>query len=84
MKQFIISLFMVVATMAVKAQTATIDTNEIKTLSRNALIIQQQLHTLPINALIRDKLDSVYNQTAAILQDKYRRAKTKPVTKEKP
>jgi S-ribosylhomocysteine lyase LuxS involved in autoinducer biosynthesis len=69
-KILLLSLFALCAR-TLKAQTTQIDSNEIKTISRNSTIIQQQLHGLHLDALLRDKLDSVYNQSMGILSGKY-------------
>ncbi len=60
--------------MIVKAQQkpdTTINKKDISTLQRNMYIIQQQLHTLHIDGIIRDKLDSVYQQSMLILTPKH-------------
>ncbi len=43
---------------------------EVGTIDRNLLIIQQTIHRLDMSSLLRDKLDSVYNQSRTIIQDR--------------
>lgn len=59
-----------------KKDSIKFDSTEVRLIARNALIIQQQLHVLHLDAVLRDKLDSVYNQSAALLENKL---KKKPV-----
>lgn len=63
--------------MIVKAQQksdTTINKKDISTLQRNMYIIQQQLHTLHIDGILRDKLDSVYQQSMLILTPKHEKS----------
>lgn len=48
------------------------DTSEVKTLYRNQQIFQQFMHKIEISALLRDRLDSVYNQSAVLFEKKLR------------
>jgi hypothetical protein len=77
MKKLLIIGSLLFATVAVKAQTtdAKIDTNSEKILFRNVNILQGYLHKVPIDAILRDKLDSVYTQTVNIINRDYNRAK---------
>lgn len=64
---------MLLCSIGVKAQEkpdTTISKKDITTLQRNMLIIQQQIHTLHIDGILRDKLDSVYQQNMFILTPK--------------
>lgn len=53
------------------------DSTEVRTLYRNAIILQQQLHLLHIDGLLRDKMDSVYNQSAAIFENRLKKVEKK-------
>jgi hypothetical protein len=62
--------FLLLCSIGVNAQTksdTTINKKDIQTLQRNMLIIQQQIHNLHIDGILRDKLDSVYQQSFFIL-----------------
>lgn len=63
-------LFITISATAQKRDSLKFDTNEVKMLYRNAQIIQQQLHLLHIDGILRDKLDSVYQQSAVLFENK--------------
>lgn len=52
-----------------KQQTAdtVIQKKDVATLKQNLIIIQQQLHTVHMDGILRDRLDSVYAVSARIL-----------------
>lgn len=52
---------------AQEKQDTTIEKKHIQTVQRNMLIIQQTIHTLHIDGVLRDKLDSVYNYNMFLL-----------------
>lgn len=56
-----------------KRDSIRLDTNDIKMLYRNAQIIQQTLHGVHLDAILRDKLDSVYQQSAVLFESKLRK-----------
>lgn len=65
--------FLLFCSITVKAQSKTdtlIAKKDIATLRRNMIIIQNNLHTAHIDAVLRDKLDSVYMDNIAILAEK--------------
>ncbi len=74
MKKLLLLPFLVLSLtcLAQKRDSIKFDTNEVKTLYRNAQIIQQQLHTVHIDGILRDKLDSVYQQSVALFENKLR------------
>lgn len=59
-----------------KRDSLKFDSTEVQTLYRNQQIIQQQLHLLHVDGILRDKLDSVYAVNVRIMEDKFK----KPVT----
>lgn len=63
-------LLLFLSATAQKRDSLKFDTNEVKMLYRNAQIIQQQLHLLHIDGILRDKLDSVYQQSAVLFENK--------------
>lgn len=54
-----------------------VDTVEMRTLYRNATIIQQYLHKVHIDGVLRDQLDSVYQVSATIFEKRLKTGKSK-------
>ncbi len=54
-----------------KRDSLKFDTLEVQTLYRNQQIIQSQLHTVHLDAVLRDKLDSVYSVNVKIIEGKF-------------
>lgn len=76
----IIAIAILLSSLAASAQKPTqkrdsikFDTNEVKAIYRNCLIIQKNLHTLHIDGITRDKLDSLYNQSVTIFENKLKK-----------
>lgn len=63
-------LFITLSATAQKRDSLKFDTNEVKMLYRNQIIFQQYMHKVEISALIRDRLDSVYQQSAVLFENK--------------
>lgn len=79
MKTALLILLLPISVFAQKSKkdSVKIDSNEVKTLQRNSLIIQQYIHRLHIDATQRDQLDSVYNVSAAIFEKSLKKKKQK-------
>lgn len=60
-----------------KADT-TISKKDIAILQRNMTAVQQQIHTFHLDAVLRDKLDSVYYVNMGIITPKPEEKKKKP------
>lgn len=54
-----------------KRDSLKFDTIEVQTIYRNSQIIQSNLHALHLDAILRDKLDSVYTVNAKIIEGKF-------------
>lgn len=73
MKQIIITAITLLSSFVGLAQTSqpktdtAISKKDITTLQRNLMLIQNSIHALHIDGLLRDKLDSVYTQSYYIL-----------------
>jgi hypothetical protein len=87
MKKTILLLTILLLTFTVTAQvkrdSIKFDSNEVKTIYRNSLIIQQNLHQLHIDGILRDKLDSIYQQSAIIFENKLKAKPAKAKTASK-
>lgn len=66
----IILAFIVSAVCAQEKPDTTISKKDINTVQQNMLIIQQNIHVLHIDGILRDKLDSIYQQSAILLSPK--------------
>ncbi len=53
-----------------KPDSTKISIPDLRTIQRNSLLIQQTIHRFDMSALLRDKLDSVYNQSAIIVDER--------------
>ncbi|MDR3551194.1 MAG: hypothetical protein P4L31_07310 [Candidatus Babeliales bacterium] len=83
MKKSTIQLFVIIAIVIccklanaqtkIKRDSIKFDTTEVGTIYRNSGIIQQQLHLLHIDGILRDKLDSVYKVSIDIIESKFRK-----------
>lgn len=86
LKKDLITIFAIVAILLVcaftnkceaqsKSDSLKLSRTDLTTLQRNSLLIQQTIHRLSMDALLRDKLDSVYSQSAVLFDE---RLKKKP------
>ncbi len=53
-----------------KKDSTNVSTKDLQTIQRNSLLIQQTIHRMDMSALLRDKLDSVYSQSAVIIDER--------------
>lgn len=82
----LITIFAIVAILLVcsttwaqsKPDSLKLSRTELITLQRNSLLIQQTIHRLSMDALLRDKLDSVYSQSSVLFDERLKQVVKKP------
>lgn len=71
--KYILTTLLISSALFASAQTKDsikVSKLDLQTIQRNSLIIQQTIHRMDMSALLRDKLDSVYNQSAIIVDER--------------
>ncbi len=74
MKKIIVCALFALIAFSASAQTKTdsvkVSKTELETMYRNSNIFIQNIHVLHLDAILRDKLDSVYKESAILFEQK--------------